>query len=154
MSRPFMGGKRDREAARDRRKKEKQARLDYNRSQRARNPGAAGGDVTEMERLPEVKLEDIVIGVVQQPRRNTTGPVRLFVGGLSWGTSSDDLRNAFAKYGAVDEATVIMDRATGRSRGFGFVTFQRAEDAAASVKEMNGAQLDGRILKVHNAESR
>ena len=119
-----------------------------------RGSGNDVSDVAEPEQLPEVKLEDVVISVAAQPRRNTIGPVKLFVGGLSWNTSSDDLRAAFSKFGAIQEATVIMDRTTGRSRGFGFVSFENAADASEAVKNMNGADLDGRTLKVNNAESR
>jgi RNA recognition motif-containing protein len=150
-NRGYGGGKRQREAERDRKKKEKQERLRRNRAMRGSGDGS---DLAEPETLPEVKLEDVVIGVAAQPRRNTIGPVKLFVGGLSWNTSSDDLRTAFARFGAIQEATVIMDRTTGRSRGFGFVSFENAADAAEAVKQMNGADLDGRTLKVNNAESR
>ena len=149
-NRGYGGGKRQREAERDRRKKDKAERLRRNRAMR----GQGGNELAEPEQLPEVKLEDVVIGVAAQPRRNTTGPVKLFVGGLSWNTTSDELRAAFARFGSVQDATVIMDRTTGRSRGFGFVTFENVADAAEAVKQMNGADLDGRTLKVNNAESR
>jgi cold-inducible RNA-binding protein len=152
MKRVFAGGKRDREAQRDRKKKEKAQRLEYNRAMRAQGRDPDQADAPQP--LPEVKLEDIVIGVAKQERRNTTGPVKLFVGGLSWGTSSDDLRQAFAKFGVVLEAVIVNDRSTGRSRGFGFVTFEKAPDAMEAVKAMNGAELDGRILKVNQADSR
>jgi RNA recognition motif-containing protein len=75
-------------------------------------------------------------------------------GGLSWNTTADDLRAAFGNFGTLEEATVLMDRGTGRSRGFGFVTFSKPEEAAAAVEKMNGVTLDGRSLKVNNAESR
>jgi RNA recognition motif-containing protein len=150
-NRGYGGGKRQREAERDRKKKEKQERLRRNRAMRGSEDPS---DLAEPELLPEVKLEDVVIGVAAQPRRNTIGPVKLFVGGLSWNTTSDELRGAFAKFGPIQEATVIMDRTTGRSRGFGFVSFENAADAAEAVKTMNGADLDGRQLKVNNAESR
>ena len=155
MSRVFTGGKRDREARRDRRKQEKQQRLTYKRQMRAQgvDPDAPAIDATA-EPLPEVKLEDVVISVAQQPRRNTTGPVKLFVGGLSWNSTGEDLRNTFGVFGQIEDSTVILDRSTGRSRGFGFVTFARAEDAIEAVKKMNGAEMDGRTLKVNNAESR
>ena len=153
MSRVFTGGKRDREARRDRRKQEKQQRLQYNRTVRAQGGGLPDAP-DAAEPLPEVKLEDVVISVAQQPRRNTTGPVKLFVGGLSWNSTGEDLRNTFAVFGQIEDSTVILDRATGRSRGVGFVTFARAEDAVEAVKKMNGAEMDGRTLKVNNAESR
>ena len=72
---------------------------------------------------------------------------KLYVGGLSWNTDSDGLRAAFAEYGDIEDATVITDRETGRSRGFGFVTF--ADSASAqSALEMNGQSLDGRTIRV------
>jgi RNA recognition motif-containing protein len=79
---------------------------------------------------------------------------KLFVGGLSWGTSDDGLRQAFERFGNIDEAKVIMDRDTGRSRGFGFVTFAEQDSARSAMQEMNGQQLDGRSIKVNEAEER
>lgn len=79
---------------------------------------------------------------------------KLFAGGLSWSTDDDGLRRAFEAFGKVVEAKVILDRETGRSRGFGFVTF--ADDAAAdqAVAEMNGKELDGRAIRVNEAEAK
>jgi RNA recognition motif-containing protein len=79
---------------------------------------------------------------------------KLFVGGLSWGTSDDGLRAAFESFGEVVEAKVVLDRDTGRSRGFGFVTF--ADDAAATraMEEMNGVELEGRNIRVDEAHDR
>jgi RNA recognition motif-containing protein len=156
VTRGYAGGKRQREAERDRKKKEKLERLRHNRAMRAQGigtseePAAEGGE----GKLPEVKLEDIQISVAPRPKRGTVGPVKLFVGGLSWDTTTEDLSNAFSKFGAIVDATVILDRTTGRSRGFGFVTFEKPPDANEAVKNMNGAELDGRILKVNLAESR
>lgn len=79
---------------------------------------------------------------------------KLFVGGLSWGTNDDGLHQAFAQFGDVLDAKVITDRDTGRSRGFGFVTFAEGSDADRAVAEMNGAQLDGRTLNVNEARER
>ena len=76
------------------------------------------------------------------------------MGGLSWGTDSDRLRETCEAYGEVTEARVITDRETGRSRGFGFVTFGTAEDAAKAVEGMNGSDLDGRTLRVNEAQDR
>jgi RNA recognition motif-containing protein len=111
-------------------------------------------DLAEVEPLPEVKLEDVVIGVVSQPRRTSFGPTKLFVGGLSPQTTTDQLRAAFLPYGAIVDVAVIPDRATGRSRGFGFVSYANREDAAEAIKRMNGAELDGHTLKVNRAEER
>ncbi len=79
---------------------------------------------------------------------------KLFAGGLSWSTDDDSLRRAFEAFGKVVEAKVILDRETGRSRGFGFVTF--ADDAAAdqAIAEMNGKELDGRAIRVNEAEAK
>ena len=79
---------------------------------------------------------------------------KLFVGGLSWNTDDDGLRQAFEAHGSVQEAKVITDRETGRSRGFGFVTFEDASDAQTAIDEMNGTELDGRTLNVNVARDR
>lgn len=79
---------------------------------------------------------------------------KLFVGGLSWNTNSDSLRQAFESYGAVEDARVITDRETGRSRGFGFVTFVDGGAASDAIAGMNGKDLDGRTIKVNEAEEK
>ena len=79
---------------------------------------------------------------------------RLFIGGLSWDTDDGGLRAAFERFGALDDVKVITDRETGRSRGFGFVTFADAGDAQKAMEEMNGAVLDGRTLNVNEAQER
>jgi len=79
---------------------------------------------------------------------------KLFVGGLSWDTTDESLRSAFASFGEVTEAKVITDRETGRSRGFGFVTFDNAESASTAMGEMNGTTLDGRNIRVDTANER
>jgi cold-inducible RNA-binding protein len=79
---------------------------------------------------------------------------KLFVGGLSWDTSDDSLRDAFGRYGEVTDAKVITDRETGRSRGFGFVSFSDAAAADEATAQMNGAMLDGRTIRVNEAENK
>ena len=79
---------------------------------------------------------------------------KLFVGGLAWATSDDGLRDAFAKFGEVTEAKVITDRETGRSRGFGFVTFTDDASAAEAVTALDGSDLDGRTIRVNEAQDR
>jgi len=76
---------------------------------------------------------------------------KLFVGNLSFQTSESDITNAFAAYGAVEAVTIITDRDTGRSKGFGFVTMSE-EDADKAIAQLNGAQLDGRALTVNEAK--
>lgn len=79
--------------------------------------------------------------------------VKLFVGGLSFSTSSDRLREAFAALGAVESATVVTDRDTGRSRGFGFVEMATPEEAEQAVSKLNGTNLDGRTIQVEKAKA-
>jgi RNA recognition motif-containing protein len=79
---------------------------------------------------------------------------KLFVGGLSWATDDELLRQAFEKFGAVEDARVITDRETGRSRGFGFVSFDAPDSAEKAMSEMDGADLDGRSLKVNEAQEK
>ena len=79
---------------------------------------------------------------------------KLFVGGLSWNTNDDGLRAAFEVHGTIQEAKVITDRNTGRSRGFGFVTYESASSAQTAIDEMNGTDLDGRTLNVNVAQDK
>lgn len=79
---------------------------------------------------------------------------KLFVGGLSWNTGDAELRGAFERYGDVSEAKVVQDRDTGRSRGFGFVTFPNAAQADDAARALDGATLDGRTVRVNEAESK
>ena len=78
---------------------------------------------------------------------------KLYVGGLSWNTDSQGLESAFSSYGEIEEATVITDRHSGRSRGFGFVTFASPASAQKALA-MDSTELDGRTLKVNLARER
>jgi RNA recognition motif-containing protein len=79
---------------------------------------------------------------------------KLFVGNLSFDTTENDLNDAFAAHGTVTETNMMMDRATGRPRGFGFVTMSTAEEAEKAIQALNGAQLGGRALTVNVARPR
>ncbi|KAI3726843.1 hypothetical protein L1987_66649 [Smallanthus sonchifolius] len=79
---------------------------------------------------------------------------KVFVGGLAWATDDTSLREAFTAYGEVYEARVIMDRETGRSRGFGFVTFADSETASAAIQAMDQRELHGRTVRVNYANDR
>lgn len=79
---------------------------------------------------------------------------KIFVGGLAWATTSEGLEEAFSSFGSITESKVITDRETGRSRGFGFVTFDSPESAQSAVDEMNGTELDGRNIRVDIAKER
>ena len=79
---------------------------------------------------------------------------KLFVGGISWGTSDDDLRTLFSQFGEVVDAKVILDRDTGRSRGFGFVTLTEEDNARRAMSELDGSEFDGRRIRVNEAEEK
>ncbi|HVY30933.1 MAG TPA: RNA-binding protein [Polyangiaceae bacterium] len=79
---------------------------------------------------------------------------RLYVGNLSFSATDQTLREAFAAHGDVTDVHVVVDRMTGQSRGFGFVTMGSQNEANAAMEAMNGADLDGRSLKVNEAEER
>lgn len=79
---------------------------------------------------------------------------RLYIGGLSYNTEQNGLREAFARFGNVVDAAVVRDRETGRSRGFGFVTFESEPEADAAINGMNQQTLDGRRISVAKASER
>eukprot|EP00262_Sarcandra_glabra_P022467 TRINITY_DN9965_c1_g1_i3.p1 TRINITY_DN9965_c1_g1~~TRINITY_DN9965_c1_g1_i3.p1 ORF type:complete len:171 (-),score=29.86 TRINITY_DN9965_c1_g1_i3:322-834(-) len=79
---------------------------------------------------------------------------RCFVGGLAWATDDRSLERAFSSYGEVVESKIISDRETGRSRGFGFVTFSNEQSMRDAIEGMNGQNLDGRSITVNEAQSR
>jgi RNA recognition motif-containing protein len=79
---------------------------------------------------------------------------KLFVGNLSFNTTENDLQDAFAEHGTVVEANLMTDRASGRPRGFAFVTMSSPEEAQAAISAMNGRALDGRNLTVNEARPR
>ena len=79
---------------------------------------------------------------------------KLFVGNLSFNTTENDLQDAFAAYGTVTETNLMMDRETGRPRGFGFITMSSSEEAQKAIEAMNGKDMDGRALTVNVAKPR
>jgi len=76
---------------------------------------------------------------------------RLFVGSIAWGTTGDSLKKHFEQAGAVDKADVIMDKMSGRSKGFGFVEMASDADADSAIAKLNGSELDGRKIVVSEA---
>lgn len=76
---------------------------------------------------------------------------KLFVGGIAWATTDDSLKNYFSQFGTVVSATVIKDKYTGRSKGFGFVEMSTEEEAKVAVEKANGATLDDRQITVNEA---
>lgn len=79
---------------------------------------------------------------------------KLFVGNLSFDTTENDLQDAFAAHGAVTETNLMMDRTTGRPRGFGFITMATPEEAQKAIEALNGSSLGGRTLTVNVAKPR
>jgi cold-inducible RNA-binding protein len=79
---------------------------------------------------------------------------KIFIGNLSFDTTENDLQDAFAAHGTVTEANLMMDRATGRPRGFAFITMSSPEEAQKAIEALNGSTLDGRSLTVNEARPR
>jgi RNA recognition motif-containing protein len=79
---------------------------------------------------------------------------KLYVGNLSYTTGDEDLRRAFGEFGTLVSVAVVTDRMTGQPRGFGFVEYERPDDAQKAIDSLNGQQLDGRALSVNVARER
>ncbi|MBN1942956.1 MAG: RNA-binding protein [Phycisphaerae bacterium] len=82
------------------------------------------------------------------------GRMNIYVGNLPYNTTDSDLEQAFAAHGAVDRAKVVIDRNTGRSRGFGFVEMANDDEGRAAIEAMNGKDMGGRALNVNEARPR
>lgn len=80
--------------------------------------------------------------------------MNIYVGNLAWSLSEEDLRDAFEAHGAVSSATILTDRDTGRSRGFGFVEMDNDSEAKAAIAALDGHELGGRALRVNEARPR
>jgi len=76
---------------------------------------------------------------------------KLFVGNIDWGASDEDLNSLFSEYGEIEEAVIIKDKFSGRSKGFGFVTFANDDDAKKAMEALNGKDLKGRDITVNEA---
>lgn len=76
---------------------------------------------------------------------------KLFVGSLDWGVTEEDLQQLFAPFGAIEEAVIVKDKFSGKSRGFGFVSFANGEEADQAVEKLNGSDLKGRKIVVNEA---
>ena len=144
-------GKRQREAEKARRKRQKAEARQQKRERGPREipvcePEEVTGDLEAAEEAAQARSSG--------PRGARAIPARLFVGSLSWGTSEDDLRAAFGKFGTVTDAVIVRDRDTGNSRGFGFVTMEDRKDAARAIDALHDAELDGRNIVVNMATDR
>jgi len=93
------------------------------------------------------------VTALQAPKESLMGR-RLYVGNLAWTVTDQDLQEAFAEAGQVASSQVIMDRATNRSRGFGFVEMATDEAADTAIKKLNGRDIKGRPIRVNEAQAR
>lgn len=145
-------GKRQRAAEKARKKREK-----AERRARKREEGPNEIPVTTAEEmqgdLPSI-AEAMANITSPATQRAASVPCRLFVGGLSWDTTEEGLRQAFGKFGTVTDAFIVKDRDTGRSRGFGFVTLDNRKDAAKAIEALHDTELDGRTIAVNVATER
>ncbi|MEM9453229.1 MAG: RNA-binding protein [Myxococcota bacterium] len=151
----YSAGKRQRERERERKKKEKAQRRAENRSGAGDVPTATvdelqGGNLMSIEEV----MRNMQGGGSDEEKETRAIPSRLFVGGLDWRVTDTQLRAEFEKLGKVSDAIVVLDRDTGDSRGFGFVTMSDRKDAAEAIRKLNGTQLEGRTLVVRQAEER
>ncbi len=147
-------GKRQRDAAKSKKKQEK---ADRRMRRRERGPGdvplASAEEITGA--LPSVdEAMEAMAERARAPRGAASVPCRLFVGGLGWGVTEDQLREAFGSIGPVSDAFIVKDRDTGRSRGFGFVTMESRKDAAKAIETLHQTELEGRTIVVNVATER
>jgi len=150
----YSQGKRQREAEKARKKKEKAERRAERREQ-----GPAEAEIVSVDEIVgQVPTTGEAMRNMEEraraPREPSKVPCRLFVGSLSYDTTTEKLRDVFSEFGTVIDAAVVMDRGTGQSRGFGFVTFDSHRDAAKAVSNIHGAEIDGRDVVVKVAEER
>ncbi|KAG0026874.1 hypothetical protein BGZ81_006049 [Podila clonocystis] len=99
---------------------------------------------------PGIKMRGKMLSLFMSAKMSS----KLFIGGLSWNTSDDSLRHGFSAYGLVEDAIVIRDRETGRSRGFGFVTFASDAEAQNAIDNLHEREFEGRTIKVDRASER
>jgi cold-inducible RNA-binding protein len=112
---------------------------------------------SDVRRRPLNRIPPVGSGLRRTIASNESLPImstKLFVGNLSFNVTEQDLKEAFAPFGTVTEAAVMMDRATNRPRGFAFVTMASKEEADKAIQGLNGKPLDGRALTVNEARPR
>jgi RNA recognition motif-containing protein len=147
-------GKRQREADKARKKQEK---AEKRQQRRERGPGEM--EMTTAEAMTgQLRSVDEVMQSLENrataPRGAAPIPCRLFVGGLSWETTDQDLRAAFGQFGVVTDAVVVTDRDSGKSKGFGFVTLENRKDGPRAIEGLHNTELNGRSIVVNAATER
>lgn len=150
----YSQGKRQRDNEKARKKKDK---AEKRRMRREAGPGEVEYATQESMTADLPSIEEAMRQIERRGSAERAAPAipcRLFVGGLSWDTTIDSLKAAFAAHGPVAEAIIVTDRDTGRSRGFGFVTMANRKDASKAIDKMDRADLDGRSIVVNIATER
>ena len=112
-----------------------------------------GFSLLDRETLENWEALEASVGPTRE-KVNLKMSMKLYVGNLSFDTTSNDLQTLFAEAGTVENVSLIEDRETGRSRGFGFVEMQSKEEGAAAIAQFNGKEVGGRSLKVNEAKPR
>jgi hypothetical protein len=150
----YSQGKRQREVDKARKKREKAER----RAERREQGPVAAEIVSAAEIVGQLPTSGEALLRMEEraraPQPAATVPCRLFVGSLSWDTTTEKLRTVFSELGTVTDAAIITDRGSGQSRGFGFVTFENRRDATRAVAQLNGVEIDGREIVVRVATER
>ena len=152
----YSAGKRQREKERAKKKKEKM--------ERARERSRSGGGGVPVATVDEIQGGMMTIDQVMKniegggdgegQEQRATIPSRLFIGGLDWRVTDDELRKKLEEYGLVTDVHIVKDRDTGDSRGFGFVTMANRKDADKAIKQLDGQEFSGRNLVVRQATER
>ena len=150
----YSQDKRQRESEKARKKQEK-----AERRSRQREEGSSAVEIVTAEdvvgRLPTSTEALLAMEErAKKPLPAASIPSRLFVGSLSWDTTEEALHTLFSQYGEVTDVVILSDRDTGRSRGFGFVTFSDRKEGTRAVEQLDGWELDGRNIVVHVATGR
>lgn len=151
----YSAGKRQREKERAKKKKEKMLRA----RERSRS-GGAGVPVATVDEIQGGMMSiDQVMKNMTDPsegddQARATIPSRLFIGGLDWRVDGEELKKKLEEYGPVTDVHIVLDRDTGDSRGFGFVTMANRKDADKAIRELDGQEFSGRNLVVRQATER
>lgn len=152
----YSAGKRAREREKARKKKEKMERQRENRD--SGGGGIPIATVDEIQGGHMMSVDEVMANATNEEpveSEHRSGiPSRLFIGGLDWRITTDQLREKLEQFGPVTDAMVVSDRDTGDSRGFGFVTMADRKDAAEAIRRLDGQDFEGRRLVVRQATER
>ncbi len=148
----YSAGKRERERRKERKRQEKARRRETSGSSRG-VPVASADDIQGGLMSIDEVVQSVYAPPEAEPRSNTV-PSRLFIGGLNFSVTTEQLREELEKFGKLTDVFVVLDRDTGDSRGFGFVTFADRRDAARAINELHSSEFHGRTLVVRLATER